>query len=307
MSHGVQDLSSSVPTVAAAPDSALPETSPAPGAANPVADQAEPETEGDESLLKYATGAAAIGYYLSMAMHLVAYAAAAIVFTWIGQVLNEDDVVTPIRASLDDFDRNAEQPKFEVVPEVTMGGADGESSIQRISSNLSEVENGLIDTLANDALPSLLNNNDNDDSSGAGAFLFSLPESGLAVTKGSFTVWTEPEKPQVRQPYYIIIEVRLKNDTKIYRVNDLSGYVVGSDKYRQKIPYDIDAPSASFFTDEDKKLQQISGAEKIKVRHNKVQLAIRVPGAGRLVKDIIQIRSRRLREKQDLELVFGQQ
>jgi aspartate carbamoyltransferase regulatory subunit len=39
---------------------------------------------------------------------------------------------------------------------------------------------------------------------------------------------------------------------------------------------------------------------------NKVQIVIRVPGGARLVKDVITIRSRRLKEDQELELIFGQ-
>lgn len=262
------------------------------------------EEKSRDTILKAATGATAVGYYMSTALHVCAYIIGAIVFAYIGQILQEDEVVTPLRASLDDFDRDAEQPSFDVVQEISVSRSESQSAIERMSNNLKVVENGLIETLDNDLTPSMLQSNDDGDS-GASGFLFNLPKSGLAVTKGSFTVWTEPEQPQVRQPYMIIIEVMLKNDTKVYRVNDLSGYVVGSDDYRQKIPFDSAAPSASFFTDENNQLRRISGAETIKVRRNKVQLAIRVPGAARLVKDTIQIRSRRLRERQELELVFG--
>ena len=136
-------------------------------------------------------------------------------------------------------------------------------------------------------------------------FLFKLPESGLAVTKGSFTVWTEPEQPRPREPYLIIIEIRLKDKIKRYRINDLSGTVTGSDRYRQRIPYDARTPDASFYTDETTRMKKLSGSEQLKVRDNKVQLAIRVPGARQLVRDTIQLKSRRLRETQTLELVFG--
>ena len=267
-----------------APEIALPisATKPVPASQDSVALE-DSESEVD-SVLKLAAGTTAFGYYLSTLLHLLAYGTAAIVFAYVGQILQEDDVVTPIRASLDDFDRNAEQPKFEVVQEVSLGSSDGESEIERLSNNLQAVENGLVEAMDRDMMPSLLANNDDaKDDSGAGAFLFKIPESGLAVTKGSFTVWTEPERPASLQPYMIIIEVRLREGSRVYRINDLSGYVIGSDGYKQKIPVDIEAPNNAFFTDENQRLRKLSNSAQLKVRNNKVQLAIKVPGARRLV------------------------
>lgn len=309
MSQSVQDLSLPPATLPAAQKAAGDAVSEIESGVPPLpADSADAasDPDGGDTFLKLATGSMAVSYYISTAMHVAAYVVAALVFAYIGHVLQEDTAITPLRASLDDFDRSDKQPSFEVIPALDLGAADGESNMERISNNLKVVENGLVSTLANDSMFSLLQNNELEDP-GAGSFLFNVPESGLAVTKGSFTVWTEPENPRANQSYYIIIEVRLKNDTRVYRINDLSGYVVGSDRYRQKIPFDTEAPTASFFTDENKQMRQISGTERIKIRNNKVQLAIRIPGAARLVKDTIEIRSRRLREKQELELVFGAQ
>lgn len=280
---------------------------PLPGEAGP----SEPADSGDNEehippLLLQATGTMAVGYYLSTLLHILAYALAAVFFAYFGRIIQEDEIIPPIRASLDDIDRDAEQPKLEIAPLISAGSVDGDSSIQRMSNNLQMVENGLKQTLDNSLLPSAQKKQDDpDDDAGEGDFLFKLPESGLAVTRGSFTVWTEPESPNVQEPYFIIIEVMLPAETRAYRINDLSGYVVGSDKYRQKIPYDPGVPNAAFYTDENKQLKKISGSEQIKVRRQKVQLAIKVPGAVRLVRDTIQIRSRRLRETQELELVFG--
>ncbi|MEQ9408733.1 MAG: hypothetical protein RIK87_13435 [Fuerstiella sp.] len=299
MSQSVQDRSVPPPMTAA----------PGPQSRPPADSAVSEDAENDHGTLRqYLLTATAVGYYLSMLLHLLGYAVAAILFAYLSQVLYDDEPLTPIRASLDDFDREAEQPEFQVVTDISLGTSDGDSSIERISNNLQVVEHGLVQTLNNDTLPSLLKDDDNpDDQSGAGDFLFKLPESGLAVTKGSFTVWTEPEAPNPQQPYFIIIEIMLPESTRMYRVNDLSGYVVGSDRYRQKIPVDRETPNASFYTDEHQKLKKLTASEQIKVRGNKVQLAIKVPGARRLVKDTIQIRSRRLRENQELELVFGGQ
>ena len=102
MSQVAQDLSLPLPAVSAAsdPDMTVETASTVAAANGPESDAPDGETGTDESLLDYATGATAIGYYLSMALHLIAYSVAAVVFAWIGQVLNEDEVVTPIRASL---------------------------------------------------------------------------------------------------------------------------------------------------------------------------------------------------------------
>ena len=251
------------------------------------------------------TGTAAFGYYLSVLLHVVAYMTAAVVFLFFGPDLFDDDTSFLIRASLDDTTVLDENAKLEMVPELNMGTSDGQSNIERISSNLKAVENGLIDTTVADVLPSMLTAKDENDDTGSGGFLFKLPESGLAVTKGSFTAWTEPEVPEVGRPYLIIIEVRLPKAVKGYRINDLSGTVRGTDGYGQSIPFDANQRNSSFYTDENVKHRIQTGSESIKVRGNKIQLGIQVPGAQKLVRDTIEIRSRRLREKQKLELVFG--
>ncbi|MEZ6121574.1 MAG: hypothetical protein R3C49_00205 [Planctomycetaceae bacterium] len=249
----------------------------------------------------------AASWVLSLLLHIVGYTAAAIVFAAISRTFLEPEDVTPLRASLDDFDRQGEQPKFEMVVDLESPPGEVQSSMQRWSSSLRTVENGMYDSTVTDLMPSVGSVESTTDDEEPGAeFLFRIPESGLAVTKGSFTVWTDPEVPSPNQFYRIIIEVRLKDGIQMYRINDLSGWVVGSDRYRQKIPFDSNHPNYSFYTDENMKEVKIQGgSESIKVRGNKIQLVIRVEGASRLVQDTITISSRRLREKQELELVFG--
>ncbi len=250
-------------------------------------------------------GDTAVGYYLSVLLHTVAFGIAFVLFAWFGPIFFDDSAAFVIRASLDDTTVLDENARLEITPELNMGMTDGQSNIERISSNLKAVENGLIDTAAADMLPSMLSAKDNADDAGGGGFLFKLPESGLAVTKGSFTAWTEPEVPEVGKPYLIIIEVRLPKAVKGYRISDLSGTVRGTDGYTQSIPFDARHKNSSFYTDENVQHRIRTGGESIKVRSNKIQLGVKVPGARKLVRDTIQIRSRRLREKQQLELIFG--
>jgi hypothetical protein len=265
----------------------------------------ESDAEGFAVRLSVLTGTVAFGYYLSVLLHVMAYVTAACVFLFFGPDLFDNDTSFVIRASLDDTTVLDENAKLEIVPDLDMGVSDGQSNIERISSNLKAVENGLIDTTVADMLPSMLSAKDENDAPGSGGFLFKLPESGLAVTKGSFTAWTEPEVPEVGRPYLIIIEVRLPKEVKGYRISDLSGTVRGTDGYGQSIPFDAKQRNSSFYTDENVQHRIRTGSESIKVRANKIQLGIQVPGAQKLVRDTIEIRSRRLREKQKLELVFG--
>lgn len=121
------------------------------------------------------------------------------------------------------------------------------------------------------------------DSSASMARSIKVPES--AITKGSFTVWTEPENPRPRTSYEIIIQVELPKSTKQYRLSDLTGSVRGTDGYLKLVKYPAN--------------------ERRTVKDGTVQLAITIPGAAQLVKDVIQIRSKVLNEEQTIEIIFG--
>jgi hypothetical protein len=125
-----------------------------------------------------------------------------------------------------------------------------------------------------------------DDGDDAGAGLaFKMPESGKAVTQGSFTVWTVPEDPLPRQNYLIIIQIKLPDKVRRYPTSDLLGSVVGTDSYRQPIPGDT--------------------RRMLPVKNNTAQFTVLVPGADALVEDTIQIRSVKiLKEKQTLKIRF---
>jgi hypothetical protein len=113
---------------------------------------------------------------------------------------------------------------------------------------------------------------------------YSMPESGKAITKGSFTVWTIPEDPAPGQNYLIIIQVKLPDRITRYRRSDLKGTVVGTDGYEQFIP----------------------GRRRgyLPVKDNKAQLVVFVPAAESLVRDTIKVSSKILKEKQTLEIEF---
>lgn len=252
-------------------------------------------------------GATALGYYLSLGMHVCLYVLAAIGFLYFGNQFMDDEFTgVNVRARLDDQNVLDDNP-FEMIPEVTMLAPELPSRLQQASSSMQVVENGLQNVLKTDQLPSLGGADNDADAAEPTGFLFKLPEAGLAVTKGSFTAWTSPQNPQPRQNYQIIIEVRLPNEIEKYRLSDLSGTVKGSDTFQRRVPFDSRArfASTSFYTDENNKLKPVNGKTIVTVRENKIQLVVTIPGAESQVKDTIKISSRRLKEKQELELVFG--
>ncbi|WP_145265815.1 hypothetical protein [Calycomorphotria hydatis] len=120
-----------------------------------------------------------------------------------------------------------------------------------------------------------------------GGLKFALPKSG-AVTKGSFTAWTIPEDPIPGQNYSIIIQIKLPENLekklRFFPLRDLSGMVRGTDGYMQRLPG--------------------VGFSRLPIKEGVVQYPILVPGAARLVKDKIKVRSKMLQEVQELELEF---
>jgi len=136
--------------------------------------------------------------------------------------------------------------------------------------------------------------------------LLKAPDGARVVKKGSFSVWTVPADPLPFQEYKIVIQVRLPDLVRRYRATDLSGEVEGSDRYRQKIPWD---PKWKGRTDvaltiRKGQLVPLRKGDFLPVRDRIAQLVIRVPPAKRLVRDRIKIHSKLLKETQVLEIVF---
>jgi hypothetical protein len=111
-----------------------------------------------------------------------------------------------------------------------------------------------------------------------------VPES--AVTKGSFTVWTEPEDPKPGEIYKILVQIKVQADLEKFPICDISGSVTGTDGYKDH----FGGPNAKGF---------------LPVKNQSVRFeALIVPGAAELVKDFIQIKSQLLKEEQQLEIKF---
>ncbi len=192
---------------------------------------------------------------------------------------------------------NEETQSLEMFPEAVLDLSAGESSksLESIPDILTEpiqADESLLVKDLNQEMASLFKDGfgktegKGGDDRGFGGF--TIPKSGGVVTKGSFTAWTEPQDPKPNEDYSIVILIRLPERVNKYRVSDLSGQVIGTDRYRQSIP----------------------GAEMLRtttylpVQQGMAQIVVKVPGAARLVKDTIRLKSKLLNEEQDLEIEF---
>ncbi|EFX60418.1 hypothetical protein DAPPUDRAFT_343875 [Daphnia pulex] len=119
---------------------------------------------------------------------------------------------------------------------------------------------------------------------GAGMSVGALNIPKYAVTKGSFSAWTDPKDPEPGFSYQIVIQFRLPANVKVYRGSDLTGMVIGTDGYKQAI--------------------RLSKNETFTVQDGSVQIRQFVPRAAKLVRDTIRVESKLLREKQVIEIEF---
>ena len=267
----------------------------------PVDALVEDDPEQDEWIRDALTSPDAMGYYLSTGLHLLAFLLAAFIFTVLTDVF---DYPPPLQASLGEEEVIDGKARFEAVIEVNKGEVQGDSAMDRLANLVRPNNDGELQTLPEQAVPSLMRSSAETGDESENEFLLRVPEGGLAVTKGSFTAWTIPARPRPGENYQIIIEVKLKEGTPRYRLSDLIGTVKGTDGFSQKLPYDKSARRPSMFMNQNNVLQAIQEKTVAPVRNNKVQLIVEIPGAGADIQDTINIRSRRLRESQTLMIVF---
>lgn len=271
----------------------------------------EPTDESDEPemgpVVAALTSASAVSFFSSATFHLLTFLTVAVVAPWLGLdwLLPTEEIQPPLQATLGDEDILDDQAAFEFVADISDQFEKPTSSLEQLAAELQRSENGTLLAAQDDVWKSILGSKENDPTEDGSGVLLKVPESGLAVTKGSFTAFTIPANPKPREVYSIVIEVRLPDDVKEFRVSDLVGEVRGSDKYVQKIPYDKDAPYAAGYPVENAGIKVLTSSSVLNVEKNRVQIIVKVPGAARMVKDVIKIRSRKLKEEQELTLVFG--
>jgi hypothetical protein len=253
------------------------------------------------------TSASAVSFFSSATFHLLLIGTVAVISPLLGLdwlVLTEE-AQPPLQAALGDEEILDDAAAFEFIADISDEFEKPTSSLEQLAAELQRSENGTLLTAQDDIWKSILGSKENDPTEDGSGVLLKVPESGLAVTKGSFTAFTIPANPKPREVYSIVIEVRLPDDVKEFRVSDLVGEVRGSDKYVQKIPYDKDAPYAAGYPIGNAGIKVLTSSTVLNVEKNRVQIIVKVPGAARMVKDVIKIRSRKLKEEQELTLVFG--
>lgn len=201
-----------------------------------------------------------------------------------------------IRATLSDrdvIDDDVLVPKgAEIILQQTSGPAAKKTilpaSITEITSETGEVKLDLAEFA-----PAIGEDGEEEQGIGTGGtegLRYQKPNGGQAVTRGSFTVWTEPPDPFPNQPYFIVLQLRVPEKLTVYPKSDLRVEVLGSDTFYLKLP----DPRRGF---------KLVGT--LPVVGGKTQLVIPIPGAPSLVRDIIRVESREiLNEKQTLQIEF---
>jgi hypothetical protein len=115
------------------------------------------------------------------------------------------------------------------------------------------------------------------------------PTPQQAITQGSFTVWANPPNPVEAQPYNIHIRVKLPSNVTQYTRTDLSGTLIGTDKYIQPINGIFSFIQPFYF---------VPGS-------GFAELVMRIPGAKRGVNDTLTVTSKLISESQTISILFG--
>ena len=169
-----------------------------------------------------------------------------------------------------------------------------------ITNAEAEISSSLLDSTASNAG----NNGEGGDTDEGFGFMFSMPEGGKVVSKGSFSAWTVPEDPEPRKDYMIVIRIRLPDKIKLYRISDLSGKVEGSDDYKQYLPFDPNRKDLAARSERGGQIVKLRSSSRLRVIKNHVQIMIPVLGGNSLIRDTIHVKSRMLQEDQKLEIEF---
>ncbi|MCA9058365.1 MAG: hypothetical protein KDA85_07695, partial [Planctomycetaceae bacterium] len=243
----------------------------------------------------------AVSWYLSILIHIVTYGVAAGIFYLVGAHLDvfQDDRL--LQATLGEEDVIDDAAQLIVMKGMPTNNVAHESTLEQAANSLQTRENGWIDSNSIDLMSSASTAAGEQVDEDVTGVLLKIPESGLAVTRGSFTAWTVPENPTPYTSYQIIIEYRLPDDVKRIYLSDIRGTIRGTDGHEQKIPYDDNYAYAAVVNGQPVK----SSSQTVKPVNHKIQLIVQVPGATKaLVQDTIKIRSNKLRESQELILTF---
>lgn len=125
----------------------------------------------------------------------------------------------------------------------------------------------------------------------------SLPLPENSIVKGSFTVWADPPNPSAGQNYEIHIRVTLPATLSSYVKTDLSGELIGTDKYYQG----INGTEGNILIHLKTPAQRFSFVP----NSGSAELIMPIPGAASGVNDTINVKSALLNEAQTITVHFN--
>ena len=270
----------------------------------PDVDNADVDLPITDRIKQWLRTAAAAGYGMTLMLHVLLLVGMALWF--FPQIKESMSITTVVQSDVEEIQT------FDSLDDVQLEAPAGAEEILKpqLTEIVADADLNVLETQLLQDITSADTEGDGG-SSGVGSGGFRLLEPKNAVKAGSFTAWTIPiaevpgektragDSPRPGQDYHIVIQVRVPTDNKTYVVNDLSGRVIGTDGYVQIIP------AQAFFQNDEGRFIPAKLGRRVPIVDGVVQIIIRVPGAEALVKDTINIKSKRLKESQKLELVFG--
>jgi hypothetical protein len=254
------------------------------------------EVMGDNHCLTLPRRQTAKGLLLSVAIHILVVLLCALVATDIESrldaILNRDAIMASF-SDQESLDEEALVPQgSKMILDPSSGPA---ASQQQLPASIVELtDDGPPQSISpEDVAPAIADDGKQKNGTGSGGveeFRYQKPQGGRSVTKGSFTVWTEPLDPIPNQPYIIVVQFRVPEGLDAFPKSDLVIDVVGTDNFHLRLP------------DPRRGLKLIG---ELPVINSETQLLIPIPGADSLVQDAIQIESRKiLEEKQSMLIEF---
>ncbi|QDT94700.1 hypothetical protein [Gimesia aquarii] len=265
----------------------------------------EPVLSFKEKAVIWIASFTATGYLISFLFHSTALTIMAIVI--VGGIQGNDDFST--LASLDDKDNFGLNDPLDTRIDEEAGGKTTEFNVMQPVKTLTGENDSTLKEIEEDFSMHLGKGEGEEDGDGKGngGGDFKFKPMGNAVTVGSFTAWTVPKDPDLNEDYLIIIQVKLPYSYKStrYRASDLSGIVLGTDKHRQSIPWDVRWPNSTFTPQLKGQVRPVKKGGYLPVKKRVSQLIVKVPGSKiPATRDTIKIESKILKEKHTLEIVF---
>ena len=260
----------------------------------------EAKGESEESfrvrLMKWLAGGAALGYGVSLLVHLLLLSTFSLV------IIHLSDAGSNISTTVGISDGEGEEVLDTRAFEISAGSepvAEVAPVIEPIAVETPDINLDIATAIAPD-LTGAADGAGVDDKTAPGAgndAVFQLPKGGKAIQQGSFAAWTIPADPRPGQDYVIVVEVTLPDKTDRYVRSDLAGQLIGTDGYKVKIPDGSEWNGTGWMRPRRMPMFHREGT--------KARIVFFIRGAQQaLVRDTILIRSNLLDEQQKLQIVF---